>query len=348
MVATKQTRLSILLFWVLLTTNLVAAPLSSFNIDETAISVSGVSSGGYLAQQFHVAYSASVIGAGIIAAGPYYCAGTGYPWNLWRVFNQCMNFEDLVPFLGPPEIQSSIQTTQTAANKGRIDNPVNLKHDKVYLFSGTRDETIPTTVMDALKAYYEEFVNLANITYINDIAAGHGMVTDDAGNTRCDISETPFINDCDYDTAGALLKHIYGEDLVPPSEWHANSLLEFDQSEFTNDLRSASLHNTGFIYVPERCSAGQICRLHVALHGCRQHVEAIGDSFYTQAGYNEWAEANNIIVLYPQATPRGNAFFPWPNPRGCWDWWGYTGADFHTKSAAQLSAIKSMIDRLID
>jgi hypothetical protein len=38
------------------------------------ISVSGISSGGYMAHQFHVAHSQHIMGAGIVAGGPYYCA----------------------------------------------------------------------------------------------------------------------------------------------------------------------------------------------------------------------------------------------------------------------------------
>lgn len=329
------------------TTSMAVSPLPSFNIDETAVSVSGVSSGGYLAQQFHVVYSASVMGAGIIAAGPYLCAGKGYPWNLWRVFNRCMDANDLVPFLGPPAVQESIQTTREEADHGRIDDPVNLQNDKVYLFSGTRDETVPSAVMNSLNDYYQEFVDAGNIIYINDIAAGHGMITDDAGNVQCEATETPFINDCDYDTAGALLTHIYGDLLPPPGEWENTALLAFDQVEFTTDIESANLNNTGYVYVPERCRTGQRCRLHVAFHGCRQHVKAIGDTFYMQAGYNKWAQANDMIVLYPQAVPQRTAFFPWPNPRGCWDWWGYTGTDFYHQGSVQLSAVKGMIDRLL-
>jgi len=34
------------------------------------------------------------------------------------------------------------------------------------------------------------------------------------------------------------------------------------------------------------------------------------------------------------------------NPRGCWDWWGYTGPDYHTHTAPQIHAVKAMLDRL--
>ena len=348
MVIIKFLRLALLWLGVgLTTTGMAAAPLPSFNIDRATVSVSGISSGGYLAQQIHVAFSGSVMGAAIIAAGPYLCGGTGYPWNLWRVLNRCMDADDLVPFLGPPAVQYSIRKTREQAEMGRIDDPLNLENDKVFLFSGTRDETVPPAVVKSLNDYYLEFTDSTNIVYIDDIAAGHAMITDDAGNSSCEVTQSPYINDCDYDLAGALLTHIYGDTLIRPGGWDTDALLSFDQTEFSTNPDSASLNESGYVYVPESCRSGLACRLHVAFHGCRQHVGAIGDSFYTQAGYNEWAQANNMIVLYPQAAAKGSAFFPWPNPRGCWDWWGYTGTDFYNQNGLQLSAVKAMIDRLM-
>ena len=56
------------LFAVLMTQPAVAETprLGSYAIDTDAVSVSGVSSGGYMAQQFHVAHSATLAGAGIV------------------------------------------------------------------------------------------------------------------------------------------------------------------------------------------------------------------------------------------------------------------------------------------
>ena len=58
------------------------------------------------------------------------------------------------------------------------------------------------------------------------------------------------------------------------------------------------------------------------------------------AGYNQWAEANKIIVLYPQSQKT------LLNPKGCFDWWGYTGLDYASKLGAQMQAVKKMIDTL--
>ena len=47
--------------------------------------------------------------------------------------------------------------------------------------------------------------------------------------------------------------------------------------------------------------------------------------FARNAGYNEVGELNNIIIIYPQATPTNAT-----NPYGCWDWWGYTVSYYGT------------------
>ena len=58
--------------------------------------------------------------------------------------------------------------------------------------------------------------------------------------------------------------------------------------------------HTGVIYVPSACADGDECTLHIHLHGCLTAMEFQGDYYYTNAGFNEVAEANNLIILYPQ------------------------------------------------
>ena len=48
----------------------------------------------------------------------------------------------------------------------------------------------------------------------------------------------------------------------------------------------------------------------------------INDRYVVDNGVREVAELNNIIVIYPQVKPSNG------NSDGCWDWWGYSGADF--------------------
>jgi hypothetical protein len=100
-----------------------------------------------------------------------------------------------------------------------------------------------------------------------------------------------------------------------------------------------------FVYVPAACAAGERCRVHVAFHGCLQYAEKIGDAFYRNAGYNEWADSNRFIVLYPQTVATTLEPF---NPKGCWDWWGYNGADYASKEGAQVAAVHAMLTRLAE
>ena len=48
--------------------------LAAYNVKLNETTVSGISSGAYMAVQFGVAHSAAVKGVGAIAGGPYYCA----------------------------------------------------------------------------------------------------------------------------------------------------------------------------------------------------------------------------------------------------------------------------------
>jgi poly(3-hydroxybutyrate) depolymerase len=316
-------------------------PLPALAANVTAITVSGVSSGGYMAVQMHVAHSAIVHGAGVLAAGPYYCA----QGNAWAAQNNCMAPELWAPVPATPLIKTE---TDTLAQVGAIDDLTNLHRSRVWLYSGTHDDVVFPVVVEALARFYRLYVPASSIRLVRDVPSGHGMITEDYGGS-CAASAPPYINNCHFDAAGQLLEYIEGP-LAPPAAKESGRLISFDQRAFADGKPGAiSLADTGYAYVPRSC-ASKSCRVHVAFHGCRQSVQAQGLAFVTHAGYNRWADTNNIIVLYPQTIARYGVW-GWPprlvfNPRGCWDWWGYTGADYHTRSAPQIRAVKSMIDRL--
>jgi poly(3-hydroxybutyrate) depolymerase len=65
-----------------------------------------------------------------------------------------------------------------------------------------------------------------------------------------------------------------------------------------------SLNDVGYVYVPTACKNGAECALHVNFHGCQQTLADIGMQYVQHVGLNEWAESNNIIVVYPQVRQR--------------------------------------------
>jgi poly(3-hydroxybutyrate) depolymerase len=319
-----------------------AESLRGYNIDKAAMSVSGISSGGYMAQQFHVAHSREIMGAGAIAAGPWDCADSKPGWlPVFTATGVCSHMAgSFVPFMGPPNAQASIAATKAAARSHTIDPIQGMAGDKVFLFSGSKDTLVPSSVVDSLRQYYLAFLPQNRVRYVNTVPAEHAMITDGYGNS-CDKLGSPYINNCGYDGAGEILRYIYG-DLKPPVDPASGTLAEFSQSEF---LPSApiSMAPVGHLFVPGECQAGQSCRLHIAFHGCLQDEQHIGDAYYKFAGYNRWAAANRIIVSYPQIV--ASEFKP-QNPNACWDWWGYTDAKFATKNGKQIIAVQKMIDRL--
>ncbi|WP_040394707.1 extracellular catalytic domain type 2 short-chain-length polyhydroxyalkanoate depolymerase [Aromatoleum toluclasticum] len=308
------------------------------------LTVSGVSSGGYMAVQFQVAHSALVTGAGILAAGPYECA-TG---SMWRALNNCM-----APGAGAraPGAEQTLARVREEAESHSIDPPAGLRDDRVWVFSGGADHTVERPVVDALLDFYRRVLPGDAIRFVEVGEAGHAMMSvADPQPNACPSSEPPFINRCgDLDAAGELLEHLIGP-LAPRSTPPAGEMLAFDQRPFTGAAPiELSLADRGYVYVPPACHEGG-CRVHVAFHGCRQGEAQVGRRFVDGAGYNEWADSNRLIVLYPQVRPRSG--FAWGslrwvyNPKGCWDWWGYADPDYATRNGGQIKAVRAMLERL--
>lgn len=142
------------------------------------------------------------------------------------------------------------------------------------------------------------------------IASEHTFPTTNYGNLCSTLGE-PYISNCNYDGAGHSLTHLYGR-LKPRGTMVAANLFMFDQAEFGV---GNSLNSFGYIYVPTSCQKGATCKLHVNFHGCQQTVDDIQDQYPKHVGLNEWAETNDIVVVYPQVL---KSFLVPYNPEGCW------------------------------
>jgi poly(3-hydroxybutyrate) depolymerase len=330
------------------TTN-AAENLPGYNADLSQTSISGLSSGAFMTTQLHTAYSSHFIGVGIIAGGPYYCSGT-YQANITmeNAMTTCMN--PMSASVGP-DSEILYQKAQEFAEEGLIDDVANLQDDKVYLFSGASDETVKQLVVNQTKKYYElAGVPKENIKYNRFINAGHAIITNNPDDVECSITKAPFINNCEFMQSHRILKHIYGE-LNPPTNRDelSGKIVKFNQYEFIDPerLKYSSMSKDAYVYIPAACETER-CRVHIAFHGCEQGAKLLGDEYYTTTGYNEMADTNKMIILYPQAEP--SDAIPY-NPKGCWDFWGYSSADpdhltFYTQNAVQMSAVMKMLERL--
>ena len=289
-----------------------AATLPALNIDKSQITVSGLSSGGFMANQLGYAYSATFKGVGVFAGGPYMCAGHSN-------YTACMD--------GAAISSRMLSTMQADINNWSgtaIDDKSGVAAQKIYLFVGSSDVTVGPNPMNGVQTQYlNNGVPAANLDYVNRNGAAHTFPTDfdSAGNNACGSSASPYISNCGYDGARAALTKFYGTLNTRNNAPAAANYIEFDQA-FTSNPGMAA---TGWAYVPANCAAGASCRLHVALHGCLQHAAAIGDKFVKNTGYTRWADTNSIVVLFLQtksdSTSRTTAASgSLANANGCWDW----------------------------
>jgi poly(3-hydroxybutyrate) depolymerase len=341
-----------------------AERLTGYPVDPKQVSAAGISSGAFMANQLHIAHSADVMGAAMIAGGLYGCAALhvtsdGVQALASQAAGPCMS----TPFL-LEDASFYADLVRTLAGKAEIDPPSNLAHSKVYIFTGGSDSVVSSETVEKGRDVYAALgVPPANIVFEDRSGpaaeAGHSWVTKNFGG-KCSANKDPFINDCVYDQAGAELNAIYGPGLKPPAAAPSGRIVAFDQTEFVpgKAARANGLADVGYLYVPKACEAGAKppCRLQIVLHGCKQSSEVLGAEFYTRIGVNEWADANRIIVLYPQAHATTVAELPAQsgmtalidaNPMGCWNWWGYAeDPHYLTKSGVQVGAIWKMVQRI--
>lgn len=303
--------------------------LGGYNI--TGTYVSGLSSGGFLANQLHVAYSGVFQGAGIFSAGAYDCAQN----NVNTALYACM--DTFQPRKTPAELE---QLTRTRATAGTVDPVQNLSGDPVWLFHGTADQTVDPAVNNDLATYYRDFG--ARVAYNNTSAAGHAWVSP-IGPNSCGSTSSPYVNNCGAaDPVKEMLAHLFGQ-VSPAASTLSGKLVQFDQSRYApgGNAASISMGAEGFAYVPKVCETGP-CKLMVTLHGCYQYYGLVGNALMDKGYLNEYADTNNMIVLYPQATTMTG------NPRGCWDWWGYQSAQYALRTGPQMAAVVNMVKAMSD
>jgi len=105
---------------------------------------------------------------------------------------------------------------------------------------------------------------------------------------------------------------------------------------------------------------GNICKIHIALHGCFQEVyneyegihlieypqrksmifcifeiiiyfSFICNVFATHSGYFQVADSNDVVVVFPQAAALEVSLITTQTNFGCWDFYGGVSPDFCTK-----------------
>jgi poly(3-hydroxybutyrate) depolymerase len=300
-------------------------------IDPGRVTVSGISSGAHMATQLHIAYSDLFSGAALLSGGPYNCAGN----SLMTAMQRCMTSGE-----APGPVADLAAGIREAAARGDVADPANLADDRVWLFRGQQDSKISGPVHWAAADLYAEFMAADRIRRVDDIDAEHVFPASGRGNS-CQEVVAPYVGDCGYDGAGELLGYLY-PGLQAPASAVTTKLAEVTLP----GAGDADLLETAYLFVPPSCEdPAAPCALHLVLHGCAQSAETVGTDFIELSGYLPWAEANGIVLAFPQVEKSMVAPM---NPHGCWDWWGYTGDDYAWRSGSQMTVLADWVRALLD
>jgi poly(3-hydroxybutyrate) depolymerase len=297
------------------------APLPKLTLDPARVAVAGFSSGAAMAQQVHLAYSDHLRGAALLGGPPYHCAEGKLDLALGRCIKAQPDAPDAVALAG-----------LVRERAGKSLAPLSgLAGDRVLVLHGKRDALVAEAVSRAQHGLYAELAKDAPLSAEFDGAGdfAHVFPTQDAGGD-CGTMASPFLGKCGVDVAGRMMAALFGAAPRDPTI-AAGELRTFAQEDYAAKGRDALLHDTGYLYVPPRCAAGEACGLLIVFHGCEQNADAVGEAFVRDAGFNRWADVQDVVVLYPQTQ---SSYLPL-NPKACWDWWGYTGTDYDTRDGAQ-------------
>lgn len=257
-----------------------------------------------MAAQLAIAYSNNFSNRfGVFAGGPYDCARTQDFWTA------CMHN-------ATPSIESSLSNIKQWSTEGKIDNLENLSSNqsRIYIQAGALDETVGISVTRQLVRQLKELrVPESSLKYVEMEGAAHVFPTDFEGpeGVPCNESVHPFIADCGYDGAGEMLKWLYENETfrLKPRRSKREMSGVLKKYEQTGALGAIGLAESGYLYVPASCARGGrsphggavSCKLHVALHGCTMSYLDIGEAWIRDAGYMEWADTNDMVVVFPQA-----------------------------------------------
>jgi poly(3-hydroxybutyrate) depolymerase len=309
-----------------------APPLAAIDLDAERVGVAGLSSGAAMATQVHVALNARIHGAALVAGVPYGCA----QGLLETALGPCMSAQPQVP-----EAATLAKAVRQHAADGAIDPLAAFAGDRVLVLHGAKDGTVSPALAPVSAALYRELGgDTLSVTLDDQRSFAHGLPTL-GGPAPCEAAASPWLLDCGIDGAGLAMRSLFGSDADGDAGATATgTLAPFDQTELVPEGASG-LADTGFVYTPAACADGR-CGALVLFHGCQQNVESVGEAFVRDAGFNRWADRYGVVVVYPQAQ---SSYVPL-NPKACWDWWGYGGADYDLKSGGQVRFVAAILDRL--
>lgn len=226
------------------------------------VTVSGISSGAFMASQFYYAHNSQVTGVGLLAGGLYYCSGGSPSTALYG----CMDTE------WPRSNNSQILATLSVlASQGWIDPLSSSQQDRMIAITGQFDVTVRPEVVDqAVDLFVLTGGHESATKRVSHLPMGHAFPTKNFGNSCETSSSSPYLSRCSVDGAGFILTHLLPDLHASTSAENENYYLLSQTLDGARNLSNLSLADDAVAYIPKACRGRTDCRIHIAFHGCGQ------------------------------------------------------------------------------
>ena len=176
-----------------------------------------------MASQHAIAFSDRVLGLGHMEAAAYGCSKLQTPSKDYNAV--CATDAAAADYLA---------YAKHSAAQGNIAPLGGMKAMPVWLTDGQRDSIVHPAVVASAHTFYSALgTNVSDVVTVP--GAEHAFVVDHEcpGCNACGYLGAPFVNDCSYDAAGALLRHLYGGRLAPRRvRPDPHQVFKIDQSQY--------------------------------------------------------------------------------------------------------------------
>ncbi|MDG0817131.1 alpha/beta hydrolase family protein [Bdellovibrio svalbardensis] len=290
-----------------------------------SLTISGISSGGFMASQMATIYSDQFSGVATVAGGVFFCAQNVFQNNLSAYgqaayFNYGVNaaghntpsileplesnplYQALGVCMQHPEKAHQNEAAKTASaqpmnldflndfvTKQLIADTSNISEQRVLIYQGTNDETVRAGMADRLQEFYTRLGATGNQLKMVFSEGNHNFPTLREDGIPCAEAKPPYIANCKIDLAGQILTHLLNRNLVR-SKFNEHNFHVVSQTKGPDSVASY-----GYLYANPLClNKPSACDLHVALHGCK-----MSDSFDKnfQAAYEAKVQLTRVLNI---------------------------------------------------
>ena len=317
--------------------NMSAGPVELLNYSAATsvpgFFVSGQSSGGSMAMQFLFAFSSRAEGVAIAGGSIYGCGDQLLPkWVCYGYMKAAIPAADKYA-----KWRHNQRQIDAPSNLARVPALLfNGKNDWLVYTAAMHDvHKQLSNYVNAGKLTTNFETEAGHVWSVDhgqckcgDCSAGGGGAATTYSYASYSYGETPSssaccdVNNCKFDLSGSALSTAYAP--LAPRSTARKQLLWVKQTPYFPSARVAwtqcgmgggacaqraqkrtqTLMQWAILYVPKQCEADvTACKLHVNFHGCSSTKWASRRQWASELDLNEYAESNDMIIMYPQVTP---------------------------------------------